>query len=468
MKKERNMMYVQNITHFPFKNMAACMTHIKKVIKPKRCAGIIHDKDVYTKEEQLDWEKQYETPFPHMIGEKKADHVHVMMQFENPRSLENIAKLLGDQPQTIQKWQGNYKNGFAYLIHATTNANNQYPYPPEEVLANFDFEEMMLEIQESIKQNTKSTIVKDELIIRACLDQLKTGDITLREVEDLLTGYQYAKAKNRIENVWLKRRKDLSENWRKEMIDTGKAIDVIYIYGQAGTGKTRLAKEYAKKNKNGYFLTGSSRDPFQLYQGEQTIILDELRPTTFSYNDLLKLLDPFNIHSNAPSRYFDKVLTADLIIITSPYSPKEFYQSIEKNDKSFDKKIDSYYQLARRLGLVLYLTKDTMQIAFFDEYLQNFILDTSSKEPNPYKQLTTDGTLHQNRIAEKLYKDVVKTFYSKDNSKQKTYEKEVSEQATLFETYTKLEINKKIVPTDNGKSLIIDPTKTNNDETTEN
>ncbi|HFE9852708.1 TPA: Rep family protein [Enterococcus faecalis] len=463
MKKERNMMYIQNITHFPFKNMAACMTHIKKVIKPKRCAGIIHDKDVYTKEEQLDWEKQYETPFPHMIGEKKADHVHVMMQFENPRSLENIAKLLGDQPQTIQKWQGNYKNGFAYLIHATTNANNQYPYPPEEVLANFDFEEMMLEIQESIKQNTKSTIVKDELIIRACLDQLKTGDITLREVEDLLTGYQYAKAKNRIENVWLKRRKDLSENWRKEMIDTGKAIDVIYIYGQAGTGKTRLAKEYAKKNKNGYFLTGSSRDPFQLYQGEQTIILDELRPSTFPYNDLLKLLDPFNTRSNAPSRYFDKLLTADLIIITSPYSPKEFYQRIMKSDKHFDERIDSYYQLARRLGLVMFVTKDFMQVAFFDECRQDFTLDKSSKETNPYKEDTINNILSQNQKAEKLYKNILDAFRITDS--QKDYETSLNEQTKLFETHTKLEIKKKIVKTDNKKSPIIKPTKANNDET---
>ncbi|EHQ8213636.1 hypothetical protein KSO28_000519 [Listeria monocytogenes] len=249
------------------------------------------------------------------------------------------------------------------------------------------------------------------------------------------------------------------------MLETGRSIDVIYIYGQSGTGKTRLAKDYAEKSDSDYFFTGSSRDPFQLYEGQSTIILDELRPSTFPYNDLLKLLDPFNTRSNAPSRYFDKLLTADLIINTSPYSPKEFYQRIIKSDKHFDEKIDSYYQLARRLGLVIFMTKDYMQVAFFDESWQDFVLDNSSKEPNPYKEDSVNNVLSQNQKAEKLYKAVLDAFRPADNFTKEVGEEVLNEQTALFETHTKLEIKKKVVKTDNKKSPITKPTKANDDET---
>ncbi|WP_269160911.1 hypothetical protein [Enterococcus sp. BWB1-3] len=252
------------------------------------------------------------------------------------------------------------------------------------------------------------------------------------------------------------------------MLETGRSIDVIYIYGHAGVGKSRLAKDYAEKSDSDYFLIGSSRDPFQQYDGQSTIILDELRPSTFPYNDLLKLLDPFNTYSNAPSRYFDKALTADLIIITSPYSPKEFYQRIIKSDKHFDERIDSYYQLARRLGLVIFLTKDFMQVAFFNESRQDFVLDNSSKEPNPYKEDTVNNILSQNQKAEKLYKGVLDTFPIADNSAKETSEEIANDQTTLFKTHTKLEVTKKMIKTDNKKSPIIKPTKANDDETTDN
>ncbi|MBL1228283.1 replication protein [Enterococcus sp. BWB1-3] len=419
-------------------------------LKPSKCAVILHDKDVND------------------VGKAKAPHIHIMVTFENARSLKNIAHLLGIEPQYIEQWKGESLNGYSYLIHATTNAEHQYQYSTDEVMANFDFDEVMEQARQGIQRVTKTTSAKDEIIIRAYLDELKKGSVALKEVEDALTGSQFAKAKPRLEHVARKRRDTLAEEWRKDMLETGRSIDVIYIYGHAGVGKSRLAKDYAEKSDSDYFLIGSSRDPFQQYDGQSTIILDELRPSTFPYNDLLKLLDPFNTYSNAPSRYFDKALTADLIIITSPYSPKEFYQRIIKSDKHFDERIDSYYQLARRLGLVIFLTKDFMQVAFFNESRQDFVLDNSSKEPNPYKEDTVNNILSQNQKAEKLYKGVLDTFPIADNSAKETSEEIANDQTTLFKTHTKLEVTKKMIKTDNKKSPIIKPTKANDDETTDN
>lgn len=445
-------MITQQVEYLPsdMKTTDECFTTIMNKLNPSKCAVILHDKDVDDD------------------GKAKAPHIHAMISFDNARSLQNVARLLGIEPQYIQQWKNQSLNGYSYIVHATSNAEHQHQYSTDEVISNFDFNELMEQVREGIKRKTKVTSAKDEIIIRAYLDELKKGSIILKDVEEKLTGSQYAKAKNRLENVWQKRRTVLAEEWRKEMLETGRSIDVIYIYGQSGTGKTRLAKDYAERTDYNYFLTGSSRDPFQLYEGQPTIILDELRPSTFPYNDLLKLLDPFNTKSNAPSRYFDKLLTADLIIITSPYSPKEFYQRIIKSDKHFDEKIDSYYQLVRRLALVIFLTKDYMQVSFFDESRQNFVLDNSSKEHNPYKEDTVNNVLSQNQKAEKLYKDVLDAFHTTDNSIKEVSEEVLNEQTTLFETHSKLEVKKKIVRTDKKNSLIIKPTKANDDETTDN
>ena len=450
--RAKNMMITQQVEYLPsdMKTTDECFTTIMNKLNPSKCAVILHDKDVDDD------------------GKAKAPHIHAMISFDNARSLQNVARLLGIEPQYIQQWKNQSLNGYSYIVHATSNAEHQHQYSTDEVISNFDFNELMEQVREGIKRKTKVTSAKDEIIIRAYLDELKKGSIILKDVEEKLTGSQYAKAKNRLENVWQKRRTVLAEEWRKEMLETGRSIDVIYIYGQSGTGKTRLAKDYAERTDYNYFLTGSSRDPFQLYEGQPTIILDELRPSTFPYNDLLKLLDPFNTKSNAPSRYFDKLLTADLIIITSPYSPKEFYQRIIKSDKHFDEKIDSYYQLVRRLALVIFLTKDYMQVSFFDESRQNFVLDNSSKEHNPYKEDTVNNVLSQNQKAEKLYKDVLDAFHTTDNSIKEVSEEVLNEQTTLFETHSKLEVKKKIVRTDKKNSLIIKPTKANDDETTDN
>lgn len=448
-KKAKNMMITQQVEYLPFnmKTTDECFTTIMNKLEPSKCAVILHDKDV--KDD----------------GKFKDPHIHIMLSFDNSRSIFNIARLLEIEPQYIEQWKGYASSGYSYLIHATSNAEHQYQYSTDEVIANFNFDELMEQVREGIKRKTKMTSAKDEIIIRAYLDELKKGTISLKEVENILSGSQYAKAKNRLDNVWRKRQENLAEEWRKKMIETGCSIDVIFLFGLPATGKTRLAKDYSKISDNDYFLTGSSRDPFQLYEGQSTIILDELRPSTFPYNDLLKLLDPFNTNSNAPSRYFDKSLTANLIIITSPYSPKEFYNRIIKSDKNFDEKIDSYYQLARRLELVIYLTKDYMQVAFFDESRQDFVLDNSSKEANPYKEDTMNNILSQNQKAEKLYKNILDTFRSANNSTEETNKEVFNEQTALFETHTKLEVKKKVMKTKYQKSPIIKPSKANDDET---
>lgn len=362
-KKSKNMMYEQQLAHLPAKTQENLIDLIGK-LKPKRYALILHDKDVNEK------------------GQQVEPHIHVMLSFDNARSINSVAKLLGDKAQYIEAWKGDSNNGYAYLIHATDNARTKYQYDISEVTANFDYPALMEKVTAEVK---KADTFGDSAKIKNFLNLLYIGAISKSEVEKQLTGAQYAKAKKQIEDVWSKHLQDLAEQWREEMIANGKSVCVIWMYGKSGTGKTSFAKEYAKKVGKGkpFYVAGSSKDAFQSYSGEHIIILDELRAQSIPYQDLLRMFDPFGIDSQvfAPSRYYDKGLAAELIIITTPYNPLNFYNEVFGYKVGL---IDSFEQLHRRISLTINMTDTEILAATYDSDKQCYITDPTSSRPNPY------------------------------------------------------------------------------------
>lgn len=326
--RAKNMMYTQQLEHLPTKTIDNLIAQVETT-DPKKYALIVHDKD---KNEQ---------------GEPVEPHVHLMISYEHAHSLNSIAKTLKDKPQYVEKWNGKSENGYSYLIHATKESITKYQYSVSDVIANFNYQQEVKRITEEVE---KSRQLKNSSLL---LDALYNGEITKEQLEKELVGSQYGKLKRQIEDVWSKHLQFKAKEWREEMKKSGKPIEVIWISGKAGTGKTSLAKAYAEKLDRPYFITGSSRDIFQNYSGEHTMIIDEFRANMIQYSDLLRILDPFGTQVMAPSRYSDKPLTCDLIIITSPYNPIEFYYKVFKEDPEDETSIDSKEQLLRRIKLTI-------------------------------------------------------------------------------------------------------------------
>ena len=151
-----------------------------------------------------------------------------------------------------------------------------------------------------------------------------------------------AKHQQLIDRISQVQEEEAHKRWLTKM--KGKSMKVIWLYGAAGVGKTRMAEIMLSKHK--YVILGSSRDYFQDYHGEHYIVLNDLRPNDFLYSDLLRLLDPYQHDKAAPSRYHDKKLSAEEIIITTPYSPYDFYRNIIS---IHDKSVDTIDQLLRRV-----------------------------------------------------------------------------------------------------------------------
>lgn len=223
----------------------------------------------------------------------------------------------------------------------------------------------------------------------------------------MLSGAQYGKAKQKLDAVYKKRMEKVADEWRQEMRQNNQSSTVIWIWGDSSTGKTKLAKKYATQFGDNYYFSGSSRDPFQRYEGQNIIILDELRPKNIDYSDLLKILDPYNDEAMAASRYFDKPLTASYFIITSPYSPKSFYDELVNRGEVLVS-IVKFEQLARRLLIVQKMTIKKMSLEFYEPNTHDFVQDNSTIKQNPYSNVIVPSrTTKKEAVA--LYNSIVTT-----------------------------------------------------------
>lgn len=380
--RTRNMMYVQYLAHLPPKlhNIDDVIALIVDELKPEKYAAVLHDQD---HDEN---------------GKLEEPHIHVVLQFANPRSIAQVAADIGDKPQYIAIWKGNVNNAYAYLVHATDDAKTKHQYDPADVKANFDYPVLLDKIKSKVSDARSNAQYIDDV-----LNALYSGDITEQEAKDALTGAQYGKAASRVKAVSDRRAEVLADQWREKMRSDHVSKKVVWIYGKAGVGKTLLATDYAAKlSDDDYYISGSHKDPLQAYKGQHTLILDELRPETISYDDLLKMLDPYNYDAFGASRYSDKPILANVIIITTPYEPTDFYDKMHVSTTT-----DSFAQLGRRITLTQLVTTTSVSNMLYNG--QAYVREGMPRaNPHPPKPSVHDNDA--NDLFDELNADLPELF----------------------------------------------------------
>lgn len=102
-------------------------------------------------------------------------------------------------------------------------------------------------------------------------------------------------------------------------------LEVSYIYGATGVGKTRSVMEHFGY-ENVYRVT-NYKNPFDNYNGQDVILFDEFR-SSLPISDMLVYLDGYPV--NLPCRYTDKPALYTKVYIISNISLEKQYVEVQK------------------------------------------------------------------------------------------------------------------------------------------
>lgn len=127
-------------------------------------------------------------------------------------------------------------------------------------------------------------------------------------------------------------------------------LEVIYIFGKTGTGKTRRVLE-----ENGYvnvYRVTDYNHPFDSYTAQQAICFDEFR-SSLKLKEMLLYCDIYPIE--LPSRYSNKFACYNKVYIVSNWELEKQYSELQREDK------ESWQAFLRRIHKVIYY-KDMNEI----------------------------------------------------------------------------------------------------------
>ena len=148
----------------------------------------------------------------------------------------------------------------------------------------------------------------------AIYEMIKSGASNFEVLE------QYPNAMNRLDRLEQTRQTILAERYKNEW----REIDVAYIYGETGAGKTRLVmEEYGYESV--YRVTNYAH-PFDGYKGQDVIMFEEFR-SSLPLSDMLIYLDGYPCI--LPCRYADKQACFTKVFIVTNIPLEKQYPNIQ-------------------------------------------------------------------------------------------------------------------------------------------
>jgi len=287
--------------------------------------------------------------FIYHTEDEKHPHIHIMMGFDNPKPLTQIANAFNVEPQYVEKIKSTFNKALAYLTHANTPDKHQYS--TKDVYTN------ILEI-DKITNRERKTDLND------VFDKIATGEVREYNIHRYITVNDYVDHEPKLRRAF--------NFYRKQNKDYNRRLKVVYIFGESGSGKTTLAKNLIELwgYDKDYYLSSGGKNMLDNYEGEPAILLDDFRDDKMEHSDFLKLLDPFTA-SMASARYSNKMIYCDLIIITCPMPMYAIYQFKNEERK----------QIMRRLPvcLELHAQDDSIEISVYDNGINDHIPEFNLK-----------------------------------------------------------------------------------------
>lgn len=244
-------------------------------------------------------------------------HVHLYLHFNHARSADRINNLFPNCHRLVPN--GTAQENRAYILKDgekfNKDENGHYHYVDKsgETHDGTNFSDTFYEEGECPEEH-QGKAKSSELIVEMIKDGASDEDIvnavnsayrTLDKIRDTRSMY---------------RESQFRSSWRD--------LEVTYIFGKTGLGKTRMVME--KHGYSVYRVTDYRHYPFDDYDGEDVLLLEEFR-SDFKIGDCLKYLDGYPLRLTA--RFRNKVACYTKVYIVSNWPPESQYNREESDSR---------------------------------------------------------------------------------------------------------------------------------------
>lgn len=189
--------------------------------------------------------------------------------------------------------------------------------------------------QDSIRTSkaSGSGAVGDRMLLAQAVDEGMTPqEIAL---DDQLRLLLTPSNRSFVEQIWTAQK---AKKWSSE----DREVEVTFIWGPTGVGKTRSVREAVPPEKL-YSATLSGRDPFGKYAFEPVLLLDEFRGD-FPLAELLQLLDRYPVQLDR--RYENSWAAWNCVYICSNWPLSDLYRDAPAADRA---------ALRRRISKIIHM-----------------------------------------------------------------------------------------------------------------
>ena len=331
--KIKTCMVTQYFEYYDVEEIAVIESRCRNLTNIKSYAIAIHDRDLLDS-----WEP-------------KKRHFHIVLTFKDTTTIGAVANGLHVECQYVEKIKTTTKSAMLYLVHR--NDPDKFQYKPEDVVASFDYVEYVDGCKPKVQRDTVA-------------ERIANWEIKQYNIYDYISVDEFATNKPYYDKCFIYR-----QNKLKKMDRT---LQCVFITGASHTGKTTFAKQIANWKWFHSYVSSWGKHPLDNYEGQECIILDDLRDNTYELSDFLKLTDN-NTDSLVWCRFYNKsIAECKLLIVTSIQDIHDFYK-YDTDEK------ESQVQLFRRFKTYLVMDQDKITYYDFKEAFNDYVKCYEVKNP---------------------------------------------------------------------------------------
>lgn len=257
------------------------------------------------------------------IGENKTPHIHLFFYCANAVMFNRVKKL--------------FPSAHIESARGSCQENRDYIRKEGKYLNSDKKETNLIDTFEEYGEMPLERSSKNESVSEQVLSMIE-NECTNTEIIRAFPSYS-----TKIAHIDKARQTLLEDKYR----NTWRDVDVVYIFGETATGKTRYVMEkYGYENV--YKIT-NYKNPFDSYSGEKVILFDEFR-SSLPLSDMLQYIDGYPCR--LPARFSDKVACFDKVYIISNIDLSKQYPNIQADEPN------SWEAFVRRIDLVLKFDAD--------------------------------------------------------------------------------------------------------------